>query len=226
LVDSVAESRVRTRRHRLKAESDWTGSTPARGIRFATAAPRLRRSLGSKRRLGAVIVGAAAVAGIAALAPALPALASPAKGARAAATARCLTSGLVIWLNTTGNGTAGSIYYDLYFTNLSAHVCSLRGYPRVAAVNLLGRQLGRAASREGVQKPAAVTLARGATAAAALRIVDAANFAASACRETTAAGLRVYPPGQARSKVIPFPFKACARSDVNILSVRAVVPTP
>jgi hypothetical protein len=64
---------------------------------------------------------------------------------------------------------------------------------------------------ESIPKPNVVTLARESTATAGLRIVDACNFPASACREATAAGLRVHPPGQTRSKLVPFPFKACAR---------------
>jgi hypothetical protein len=172
------------------------------------------------------MIAAAVVASVAAFAPALAAPASAAERGAVAAAPRCATSGLVIWLDTAGNGAAGSIYYNLYFTNFSAHSCSLRGYPRVAAVKLSGRQLGRAASRESAQRPSVVTLPRDATATAVLRIVDAANFSAAACRETSAAGLRVYPPGSARSKVIPFPFKACSRSDVDVLSVRALVPKP
>jgi hypothetical protein len=35
------------------------------------------------------------------------------------------------------------------------------------------------------------------------------------------AGLRVYPPGQSSSRVVPFPFPMCAGS-VTILSVRAL----
>jgi hypothetical protein len=137
-----------------------------------------------------------------------------------------VTSGLVIWLNTAGNGAAGSIYYNLYFTNLSAHTCRLRGYPAVSAVDLFGRRVGSAASRESFPKPTLVTLPREATATAVLRIVDPANFTASACREATAAGLRIYPPGQARSKLIPFPFKVCSRAVVNVLSVRALARKP
>jgi hypothetical protein len=166
------------------------------------------------------------MAGVAALAPALAGPVSLAKAGSVAAAPSCLTSGLVIWLDTAGNGAAGSVYYNLYFTNLSARSCRLRGYPRVAAVNLAGRQVGRAARRESVGKPTTVTLQRGATAAAILRIVDAANFTASACHEATAAGLRVYPPGQARSKMIPFPFKACSLTGVSVLSVRALAPKP
>ncbi|HWW89278.1 MAG TPA: DUF4232 domain-containing protein [Solirubrobacteraceae bacterium] len=174
----------------------------------------------SSRRL----ISATVIAGVTGLAPALIAPASLAKGGSIAARPSCVTSGLVVWLNTAGNGAAGSIYYNLYFTNLSAHTCNLRGFPGVSAVDLFGRRVGRAASRESVQKPTVVTLQREATAAAVLRIVDAANFTASACHEATAAGLRVYPPGQARSKLIPFPFKVCSRTAVNVLSVRALVP--
>ncbi|HYM44663.1 MAG TPA: DUF4232 domain-containing protein [Solirubrobacteraceae bacterium] len=155
---------------------------------------------------------------------ALAATASPAAPARAATAPKCATSGLVIWLNTTGNGALGSIYYNLYFTNLSGHACSLRGYPGVSAVNLAGQRLGAGAGRETVQKPSTVTLARGATAMAVLRIVAAGNFPTSVCREVTAAGLRVYPPGQTASKVIPFPFQACSRAGMSNLFVRTVVP--
>jgi hypothetical protein len=55
-----------------------------------------------------------------------------------------------------------------------------------------------------------------------LRIVDALNFPPSACRPRSAAGLRVYPPGQTTSKVVPIPFTACARSGPVFLSVQAL----
>jgi hypothetical protein len=162
------------------------------------------------------------VAALAAVA-ALGALFSTASVATVTAS-KCATSGLVIWINTTGNGTAGSIFYNLYFTNLSRRACSLKGYPGVSAVDLSGRRLGRAASREASQRPAALTLRPGGTATAVLRIVDAANFSASACNVVTAAGLRVYPPRESRSKVVPFPFKTCSRIAVGGLSVRALTP--
>ncbi|HWX97325.1 MAG TPA: DUF4232 domain-containing protein [Solirubrobacteraceae bacterium] len=138
----------------------------------------------------------------------------------ASATPSCSTSGLVIWLNTSGSGTAGSTYYSLYLTNLSRHRCTVRGYPRVSAVNLAGGRIGRAATRETVRKPSSVRLLPGATATAVLRIVDAANFPSSSCREVTAAGLRVYPPGQTASKLVPFPFKTCSRAGTANLAVR------
>ena len=91
----------------------------------------------SSRRLA----GAAAIACAAALIPvaALAAGAGPAAGAApaAASTPPCQTAGLVMWL-ANGNAAAGTFYYDLNFTNLSGHACTLRGHPGVSAVNLSG----------------------------------------------------------------------------------------
>jgi Protein of unknown function (DUF4232) len=148
--------------------------------------------------------------------------AAPALATRTAAPSRCTTAGLVVWLDTTGNGAAGSSYYKLEFTNQSGHSCSLYGYPGVSAVNLAGSQIGAAGGRTTTTRPRVITLANGATATATLRIVDALNFPNSACRLTNAAGVRVYPPNQTGSKVVPFPFKACSRRGSVILYVYPV----
>jgi uncharacterized protein DUF4232 len=140
----------------------------------------------------------------------------------AAAPPPCATSGLVIWLDTQGNGTAGSIYYNLEFTNQSGHTCTLRGYPGVSAVDLSGHQLGSAASRNTVRSPHLVTLANGKTAVAVLRIVDVGVFSSSLCHRTPAAGLRVFPPNRLAAKNVPFPFAACSRRGTTYLSVEAV----
>jgi hypothetical protein len=158
-----------------------------------------------------------AVLGLAVLAAAV----APAAGARSGVAPRCTTSGLVVWLNTNGDGTAGSIYYSLEFTNQSGHACTLRGYPGVSAVDLRGRQLGSAGGRSTSLVPT-VTLASGATNRATLQITEAGNYPSSACRMTHAAGLRVYPPNQTASKIVPYPFDACSRRGPVILHVRAV----
>jgi len=107
------------------------------------------------------------------------------------------------------------------FTNLGQS-CTLRGFPGVSAVNLRGQQLGNAAWRDHTFRAHTVTLARGASAKASVRIVEAGNFPQSACHRVTAAGLRVFPPNATRSKTIPFPFDACSRSGPKYLSVRVV----
>jgi Protein of unknown function (DUF4232) len=75
-----------------------------------------------------------------------------------------------------------------------------------------------AASTPACTRPATVSLADGATATAGLQVSDPGNFG-TACflpgaqgragKLRMAAGLRVYPPNQFTSKVIPLPFYAC-----------------
>jgi hypothetical protein len=166
------------------------------------------------------LAGVAAVAAAAALIPAA-ALAATAAGGAAdqAATPKCTTAGLVVWMDTHGDGAAGSIFYTLQFTNLSGHACTLFGHPGVIAVNLNGARLGHAA-RWDPPAPSQVRLANGATATAVLRysdIITGNNHCHAA-----AAGLRVHPPGQTASKVIPFPFTACANRALVYLGVQPV----
>jgi hypothetical protein len=169
------------------------------------------------------ITAFAATACAAILVPALALVASgPPAGAASRAMARtCETPGLVIWLNTHGSGTAGSTFYHLKFTNLSGHRCTLNGFPFVRAIDLRRHRLGSRAAFDH-RTPHSVTIGRGKTATATLQIVDAGNFPPSACHPVTAAGLRVYPPNQTRSKVIPFPFSACSRRGPVYLIVRPV----
>jgi hypothetical protein len=146
----------------------------------------------------------------------------PARAAADSATPRCATSNLVVWLDTQGDGAAGSVYYRLEFTNLSNRTCRLFGYPGVSAVDVRGRRLGSRAARNRALTPRPVTLARGASASAVLQIVQADNFATASCRVVLAAGLRVFPPDQTASKVVPFPFRACSRTGPVYLTVQAV----
>jgi uncharacterized protein DUF4232 len=173
----------------------------------------------------AVIVAVACAAVLSALAV-LAVESAPnagASGATASATPPCKTSGLDIWFNNEGGGgTAGSVFYKLEFTNLSHHACTLRGYPTTWAMNLGGHRLGSNASHEG-GAPHTVKLAVAASVPAQLRIVDAGNFSPSDCHPVTAAGLRVRPPGQLASRVVPFPFEACAKVGHSNLGVGPVV---
>jgi hypothetical protein len=152
----------------------------------------------------------------------------------AAAIRPCTTSNLVVWLNTVGNGAAGSSYYDLNFTNLSPHECTLIGYPGVSGVSLSNQQVGSSAARSDTIAPIVITLtsalsARGLlssamynTATVILQITEVGNYPTATCREISAAGLRVYPPGQTTSKVVAFPFAACAKAGPRYLHVEAV----
>jgi hypothetical protein len=142
--------------------------------------------------------------------------------AQASSPPACRTSGLDVWLDTQGNGAAGSVFYEIQFTNLSGHTCTLQGYPRVRAVDLSGNGLGSPARREETGTPHNVKLAAGATAVGTLRITEAGNFSPSDCHPVTAAGLRVTPPGQTRSRLVPFPFEFCSKPGHQNISIRAV----
>jgi hypothetical protein len=137
--------------------------------------------------------------------------------------AACLGSELDVWLNTRGDGAAGSTFYALEFTNLSSHSCTLAGFPRVSPIDLLGHQIGPAATHDNASPFRIITLAGssthtlGDTATVGLRIVQAANFPSTPCHVVTAAGLRVYSPGAQSAEVVPFPFEACSRDDATLM---------
>jgi Domain of unknown function (DUF4232) len=169
-----------------------------------------------------VVLALAACAAVLIPASAIPTRWSISSASASTGVRDCVTSRLVVWLDTRGSGAAGSSYYTLELTNFSGHVCSLEGYPGVSGVGIVGRQLGSAASRDRVRAVRRITLRNHATATATLRIVDTANYPNSRCHRLTAAGLRVYPPNQRVSKVIPFPFKACSRKGPVYLSVEAI----
>jgi hypothetical protein len=163
------------------------------------------------RLLASVVAAAAALGSAASLA-----------SATAAAPPRCATAQLVAWIDTQGNGAAGSTYYKLHLTNLSGRPCTLRGYPGVSAIGLTGRQLGRPASRNPAHPAGLVALRAGATATAILQITDVHNFPAAACHATTAAGLRVYPPNQTTARQVPYPFPACRGNGIAYLHLEAL----
>jgi hypothetical protein len=169
------------------------------------------------------VLAAAAVTCAAALVPAA-ALASSGShaGTSPTTTPACATTGLDVWLDTQGSGVHTVTDYFLNFTNLSGRRCTLHGYPGVSGVTLTGIQLGSAASRVGATAHT-VTLANGATTHALVGIVDPGVIVpASKCRPVTAAGLRVYPPNQTKSRIAPFPFIACSKRGPIYLSIGPV----
>jgi Protein of unknown function (DUF4232) len=169
---------------------------------------------------GARIISAAAIA-VSALVILVPSSAGAHRVARAAAPPACSSSQLVNWLDTNANGTAGTIFYELQFTNLGG-TCTLRGYPGVSAVSLSGKQLGSPARRVTGIKLKTITIKRGATAKAALGVVDTGAIPSSQCKAVTAAGLRVIAPNTTGSTVIPFPFSTCSASGPSSLTIRPV----
>jgi hypothetical protein len=140
-----------------------------------------------------------------------------------ASTPRCTSSALAVWLGLgEGGGSAGGIVYPLELTNISGTPCHLRGFPGVSA--WAGDQLGSPAGRDQAVPAHTVTLADGDTAHALIRFGNVGNFSRASCRPQTAGALRVFPPGERASRLVPFNFPACSKPGPVYLTVRAVEP--
>jgi Protein of unknown function (DUF4232) len=121
---------------------------------------------------------------------------------------RCTTSQLDVWVNpASANGTAGTIFYHLDFTNTSRQKCYLDGWPGVSATDWSGRRLGLPARRTADVGARTVNIRPGGTAHAVLGYVDAQI--SLACLPTVATYLKVYPPGSKGSKNASFPMAVC-----------------
>ncbi|MGX5357121.1 DUF4232 domain-containing protein [Kocuria sp. KH4] len=130
---------------------------------------------------------------------------------------RCATSALEVSAAPAG-GAAGSVHVDLTVTNAAAEPCVLAGYPGVSFVDADGAALGAPAVRDAGVPGTGEELAPGESATAALRISQAAVHPGCAARE--AAGLRVYPPENRQSLVVPFPAEACTGPGIQQLEIQ------
>lgn len=136
--------------------------------------------------------------------------------------AGCATGDLKV---TTGNpeGAAGSTYLSIRFTNTSSASCTLYGYPGVSlAVGLPTAQVGAAADRLVTAPASVVTLGPGQTGSALLRIVQALNYPTATCSPTATAYLRIYPPNETQSVLLPFKATGCTSDSVKLLTIAAV----
>jgi hypothetical protein len=186
------------------------------------------------------VIAVVAFAGTAALAVTLSR--APARPDHAALSSNltqnpCATSGLEAWLglaqtaasSTRGRFESGGTYYTLEFTNVSARVCSLDGYPDVSAYagDLAGgTQIGSAAARDTSVRPRPVTLAPGQTAHSVLLVTSTGTFEPTACAQVTAPELRVTPPDQVRATFVPIHLPACSKKGLEFMSVQAIQPRP
>jgi hypothetical protein len=175
----------------------------------------------ASRRLAAGV--ALACAAIALPAAALAASGTPSRpAAAAAAVPGCRGASTEVWLGLPGDGTAGATFYELEFSNIGQHTCSLFGYPGVSAVNGRGRQVGLPASHSGAR--ATVILRPGATSHVILAVGDAGAFCV---HPLSAAQLRVYPPNQTHSQLVELAVQVCPhRVNMRVLPVRAGTGIP
>jgi hypothetical protein len=159
-------------------------------------------------------------------APASPAPADPPSTSPKPGLAACRTASLRITIDDSqAGGAAGSTYYPLNFTNISAAPCELYGYPGVSFVAVpagTGAQIGVAAKRSSAFGKVTVRLAPGGMAHAWLQVTVAANYPASVCQPVTARWLRVYPPGETAAGYVGHTFNACSSVSTAVLTVLPV----
>jgi hypothetical protein len=150
--------------------------------------------------------------------------------ASAATIAKCTTANTYVWASSAGNGTAGTTYYVLEFSNIGSKACTLRGNATVRGVTKTGVPLGKPASAQGA--PSTVTLAPMGTAHAILGVED--TGAACPGKSVNAAGLRVVPPGQTlpnpageKDEVENFGVSVCvSKSSMSVQPIRAGTGIP
>jgi hypothetical protein len=122
-------------------------------------------------------------------------------------------------------GTAGSIYQVITFTNLNNVACTLYGYPGVSLGNGTPvTQVGAAADRDTTSSPTTVTLAPQGVASATLRIVDAGNFPAAKCDSVATTWLQIFPPGQFAQLYLSYKSTGCKDSATHLLTISPIVP--
>jgi hypothetical protein len=151
---------------------------------------------------------------------AVPAAVSPtAKATTAAGTSyipRCSPSQLAVWVKVDeADGTAGTIYYHLDYTNISGTTCHLYSWPGVSATSITGKQLGVPAIRTGIVPATYVNIAPNATAHSVLGYVDVQ--VSKACKPATATFLKVYPPDASAARHAFFALPVCTDKTPDLI---------
>jgi hypothetical protein len=148
-------------------------------------------------------------------------------GSGGSSTASCLSSHLKASVGGGSGAGMSQNHTGLNLTNTGSTPCTLYGYPGVSWVaGSDGHQVGSAATKQAPAtgaKEATVTLAPGATASAALNIVQAAVISKSECKPVPVKGLRVYPPGETAALFIPMPTASGGYGECSVPTKQALL---
>jgi hypothetical protein len=149
----------------------------------------------------------------------------PTSPAAAAGDEECKVADLSLSLSE-GEGTAGTYYRYLVFTNKGTRTCTIQGFPGVSYVTGDdGHQVGPAAVREGAKQPP-VPLKPGDHANVTIGFRDVGAFDEATCQPTRTRGLRVYPPHEYKSMFVAADGLGCAGKDLpeSQLTVTSIMP--
>lgn len=215
----------RTRRARRRIAGGTLAAFAVAGAAGVTASVLPGRSSPAR-----VIVPAGTASGGPVVTAATPTSAASAGGTSssqsgpASRPAECATSELRVTLSP-ASAAAGTAYQLIDFENQGGSTCTMQGYPGISFVDASGNQIGQSAARENLagESTVAVTLQPGQVATAYMGLGDAYNFPTQTCEPTTAAGLRVFPPDQLDSVVVPSSWVLCA-SGLDVPVVAPVQP--
>ncbi|MEX5258997.1 DUF4232 domain-containing protein [Kocuria sp. CPCC 205263] len=138
-------------------------------------------------------------------------------GTRTGGSPLCTTSRLEVAAAPVG-GAAGSVHVDVVLTNAGEDPCTLAGYAGVSFVDADGTMIGSPALRDATVPGTGQVLAPGESVTAGLRMSQAGNH--PTCDARTATGLRVYPPENTESVVIPFTVEACGDPRIHQLEIQ------
>lgn len=130
----------------------------------------------------------------------------------AATPSPCTPSGLSVHVGKP-QGTAGTSYYPLIFTNTGTSSCTIFGVPGVQPVSGANRTaLGPAATSTSMgMMPALHTLAHNASVSSAIGVVDTGNYTASTCAAQTANGIIVHLGTFVLARFEPVSWSVCTK---------------
>jgi Protein of unknown function (DUF4232) len=155
----------------------------------------------------------------AASAPSTPA---PTTAPAAAGPSTCPPSDLQASLGPS-NGTAGTIYQVVVFTNTSGTACVMYGYPGVSFVTGAGGSIiGAPAGRNTILAKTLVTLQPGGQAYALVGVTDTGALPPSECKPGKADWLQIYPPGDTGTVFVQFTSSVCTSPSKQFMTVSAV----
>lgn len=135
--------------------------------------------------------------------------------------ATCATAMLAASL-ANGQGAAGTFSYVLTLTNDSSTTCRTKGYPGVSLIDAQGQRIGIPATRVPMRL-SSVTLAPSQRAHATIFLTDSGAVCDHA---TVATAMRVFPPDQTTSLVIPVSYvNYCVGYTAQSFSVTPLSPS-
>jgi hypothetical protein len=122
---------------------------------------------------------------------------------------------------------AGSISYNVVFTNTGSSPCELRGAPGVSVVDASGAELGQPAAQVDDDAPATVSVAAGASVTAPLQAtnIDPDGGPLDNCPVVQGTGYRVYPPHSFTGFVVEAGQVPACDSDTVFMQVGPVQAT-